>query len=494
MYYICKAEDEPVPCRAFEGYGLEINYLRGQRYLGSFIGSAQKKEEWLGGMVGKWVSALKMLSVVAVCYPQTAYAGFTFCVQNEWQYVQRVVANTAPFFQPLEKEIWMSFLPALLGIPPSEIDGGYRQLLTHSVKLGGLAICNLVDTAQCVHLASLAVTRHLTVSLVSGDTMFDLWTHHSCAIEAGQAARKSRLIDEQLFLEGRGRDNPLVARRDKRNCANGAWLSVFPNQLNGTGLSADEWRDNVRLRYNHSPLDMPAACDDCGAKMTVEHALLCKVGGLVHIRHDGVADEWRYLCGIALSPSRVEREPRIFTCTSPRARDAVGPATPPPPSTPTENPPTLSTTTEERGNASCHRFWERGRTCIFDMHITDTDAKSYRKKEFGKVLSQHEKEKKNKYLQTCLFMRRDFTPMVYSVDGIAGREAQNAKRRLATYLASKWKRGYSQMVCYVRVRMVIAVVRANSLLIHGSRDRQRPRRPLIPDGAALGDWQTWQEN
>ena len=84
--------------------------------------------------------------------------------------------------------------------------------------------------------------------------------------------------------------------------------------------------------------------------------------------------------------------------------------------------------------------------------------------------------------------------MVYSVDGIAGREARNAEKRLATYLAGKWKRGYSQMVYYVRVRMAIAVVRANSLLIRGSRDRQRPRRPLIPDGAALGDWQTWQDN
>ena len=96
-HYICKAEDEPAARLAFEGYGLEINYSRGQRYLGGFIGSAQKKEEWLGGMVGKWVNAVKTLSVVAERYPQTAYAGFTFCLQNEWQYVQRVVADTGPF-------------------------------------------------------------------------------------------------------------------------------------------------------------------------------------------------------------------------------------------------------------------------------------------------------------------------------------------------------------------------------------------------------------
>ncbi len=54
-------------------------------------------------------------------------------------------------------------------------------------------------------------------------------------------------------------------------------------------------------------------------------------------------------------------------------------------------------------------------------------------------------------------------------------------------------REYSQMVYYVRVRMAIVVVQANILLIRGSRDRQQPRRPLIPDRAALRDWQTWQD-
>jgi hypothetical protein len=315
-HYICKAEDKPAARQAFESFCLEINYLRGQRYLDGFIGSAQQKEEWLGELVGKWVSAVKTLSVVAERYPQTAYAGFMFCLQNEWQYVQRVVTDTGPFFQPLEMEIQMSFLPALLGIPPMEINREYRQLLTHGVKQGGLAIRNPVNTAPNIHLALLAATCHLTMSLVDTETWYDLGAHHTCATAAGQGAWKSRLIDEQLFLDCRGWDNPSVARRDKRNCAAGAWLSIFPNWLNGTGLSADEWRDNVRLRFNHSLLDMPAACDGCGAKMSVEHTLSCKVGGLVHIRHDDVADEWRHLCGTALSPSQVEREPRIFTCVS----------------------------------------------------------------------------------------------------------------------------------------------------------------------------------
>jgi hypothetical protein len=200
--------------------------------MGGFIGSALTKEKWLADLVVKWVGAVETLSTVAARYPQTAYSGFIFCLKNEWQYVQRVVANTAPFFLSLEAAIRTSFLPALLGIPSlTEIDGEYRQLFTHSIKLGGLAIRNPVDTAPSVHKALLVATRHLTASLVDDRLQFDLGAHRACAIEAGLAAQKDRLLNEQIFLERRGREKPSVARRDKQNCAAGAWLLVFPNWL-----------------------------------------------------------------------------------------------------------------------------------------------------------------------------------------------------------------------------------------------------------------------
>jgi hypothetical protein len=227
--------------------------------------------------------------------------------------------------------------------------------------------------------------------------------------------------------------------------------------------------------------------------MTVEHALCCKVGGLVHIRHDDVADEWRHLCGCALSFGRVESEPRIYSSVSRQQRlDASSDA----PSGEEDNPtaPTDQTPpTDERGDASAHGFWQRGRTTIFDVRITDTQSRSYRNKDYKKVLAQQDKEKKNQYLRPCLEMRKDFTPLVYSVDGIAGREAKNAEKRLAYHLSEKWHKQLPQMVYYVRIRMAIAVVRANSLLIRGSKDRQRPRHPVISDRHAMNDWRTWSE-
>ena len=163
-------------------------------------------------------------------------------------------------------------------------------------------------------------------------------------------------------------------------------------------------------------------------------------------------------------------------------------------STPTALPPQTPSTTEERGDVGYIGFWRSGReTTIFDIRVTDTDAKSYLPTEVSKVLERQEKEKKGKYLTSCLEMRKDFTPLVYSVDGVAGREARSAEKRLASMLADKWKQQYSQIVYYVRVRMQIALVRSTSLLIRGSRNHRGHCFHSTPDGSALSDWQTWQD-
>jgi hypothetical protein len=66
---------------------------------------------------------------------------------------------------------------------------------------------------------------------------------------------------------------------------------------------------------------MPAACDGYRAKMTVEHALSCKVGDFFHIRHDDVADNWWHLCGIALSPAVKSKVNPVFLQASVTERE-----------------------------------------------------------------------------------------------------------------------------------------------------------------------------
>ena len=85
-------------------------------------------------------------------------------------------------------------------------------------------------------------------------------------------------------------------------------------------MTSEELRDNVRVRYNFVPEDMPQRCDGCGKPLTVEHALQCKVGGLVHIRHEDTGDKLRHLGGCATCPSKVEREPKIHSALHRRGR------------------------------------------------------------------------------------------------------------------------------------------------------------------------------
>ena len=94
-----------------------------------------------------WADAIETLAKIAVQYLQTAYVGFVFCLQAEWQYVSCAVPDTAAFFQPLEVCIRKYFCPALIGIEAHEIDGKFRELLSHRVKKGGLEIRNPLDQA-----------------------------------------------------------------------------------------------------------------------------------------------------------------------------------------------------------------------------------------------------------------------------------------------------------------------------------------------------------
>jgi hypothetical protein len=87
----------------------------------------------------------------------------------------------------------------------------------------------------------------------------------------------------------------------------------------------------------------------------------------------------------------------------------------------------------------------RGREAIFDVRIMDTESKLYRNRPYLVALEAQEKEKKDKYLRPCLEQRKDFTPLVYSVDGIAGREAKSTDKQVASYLGAKWRKSYSEM-------------------------------------------------
>ncbi len=75
-----------------------------------------------------------------------------------------------------------------------------------------------------------------------------------------------------------------------------------------------------------------------------------------------------------------------------------------------------------------------------------------------KVLEGAACRKKDKYEEACLEQCQDFTPIIYSVDGMADKHARAAEKQIAGILAAKWTRQYSQMASFVRTWMCLAIV------------------------------------
>jgi formate dehydrogenase maturation protein FdhE len=125
---------------------------------------------------------------------------------------------------------------------------------------------------------------------------------------------------------------------------------------------------------------------------------------------------------------------------------------------------------------------------ITDVRITDVDAKSQRSKDPLKVLEAQEREKKKKYLESCLEQRQHFSPFAASTDGLLGKESRTLLKKLSALLAEKWEKPYSEICGYVNARMSIAMVRATHLWLRGSRiptSQMSNRRPQWEDKAGL---------
>ena len=105
--------------------------------------------------------------------------------------------------------------------------------------------------------------------------------------------------------------------------------------------------------------------------------MTCAKGGLILYHHNDVSAEWGEICARALKPSAVSDETHIYTGRdTPKATGTTGAKIDP----------------DIKGDIGVHSFWKSSHLTIFDVRITDTDAKLYRSTDPHKVLKQQERE------------------------------------------------------------------------------------------------------
>jgi hypothetical protein len=237
---------------------------------------------------------------------------------------------------------------------------------------------------------------------------------------------------------------------------------------------------------------LPTTCDGCNKPFDIEHALTCKKGGLVILRHNELRDEIASIAATAFNPSAVSLEPLInqwnthnttashptasnATASTPTASNTINLASQPTaslsndtasPASGTNTPPKANHT---RGDILIRSFFDRAKDCIVDVTITDLDNNTNKTKSAKAALKARETSKKSKYSRACNASRKDFVPFVASADGLLGREAKAFLQRLAAHLADKWQRPYAPVCGYIHTRVAISLVRASHLCIRGSR-------------------------
>ena len=75
------------------------------------------------------------------------------------------------------------------------------------------------------------------------------------------------------------------------NCLVGAsnWLTNLPLKELGYDLNKQQFQDALRIRYNWNLQRLPSECV-CGNTFDISHALSCKKGGFVTLRHNEIRD------------------------------------------------------------------------------------------------------------------------------------------------------------------------------------------------------------
>ena len=218
-----------------------------------------------------------------------------------------------------------------------------------------------------------------------------------------------------------------------------SWLSVLPLKQQGFNLTKQEFQDALALRYNAPIKSLPIKCT-CGKEFDANHAMTCKKGGFITIRHNNIrnfeANLLKKVC------NDVEIEPRLQ---------------------PVEN-------DEARLDIRARGFWRPGQSAFFDVRVTNTNANSQETIPLPTIYKKHEDEKKRKYAERVLNNEHgSFTPLVFSMTGGMSKECVIYHKFLAEKIAQKPEQRYDQVMAWIRCKLSFIITRSALLCLRGSR-------------------------
>ena len=423
----------------------------GEKHLGAAIGTTEAKDEFVSQQVEKWKSEIKELAQVAEIEPHAAYTAFTFGVRHKWNHIMRTVPNIEHLLQPLEDAIRTEFIPALTGRHnPTDLE---RQIMELPPRLGGLGIPNPCKLARLENENSLKLTASLTHHIENQDPHgeIDLEAQKRIRGEISNSRLAQQKADLQHLQEGL---SPVMQRRldMAQEVGSSNWLTALPIKKRGFSLNKQEFTDALALRYGWAVNDLHHQCT-CGASFEPNHAMTCKTGGFVCMRHDEVRDITAQMLGEVCHDVRVE--PPLLP-TAGRTFELAS----------------ANTADDARLDISANGFWVRGQRAFFDVRIFNPMAHSNRDLELKAAHKRSENQKIREYGERILEVEQgSFTPLVFTTSGGLAPKALTFYSCLAQQLAEKRKQAKSCVVAWMRCRLSFSLLRSALLCLRGTRKK-----------------------
>ena len=445
-YLVVKPEFLDEARNMFEGTGIKLT-TEGHGLLGSTVGTTKFNKEFVAGKVESFVEEIDTLSKIAEMYPQAAYAAFSHGIVGKWRYIMRTNNDINTLFQPLEDVIKQTFIPALTG--RGQCSEEERNLLTLPLRYGGLNIVNSTTMANAEFNSSQKISEPLKEMIIDQRESFTKPQLQSIKNDL----RKQKIEEiENSATQIRENLSQTKQRMMDLACEKGAssWLSALPLQDQGFDLNKGEFRDAISIRYGWQLKNVPMHCK-CGGSFSVDHAMICPVGGLPIVRHNEIRDitaDWlNEIC------PDVEKEPQL----QPLNGETILPRT-------------ANREDEARADIRAKGFWSKQQVAFFDVRVFHPNAPSYRNTSIPALYRQHELGKKREYGDRIREIEHaSFTPLIFSTTGGLAKETTVAYKRIAEMLALKRKSHYSITLTWMRCMLSFALIRCAVTAIRGSR-------------------------
>ena len=428
----------------FNGSNIQLT-TKGERHLGAVIGDDEFRKEYCQTKVNNWIKEVSLMAEIATIEPQAVYSCYVSGYQSKYTYYIRTIPEMKDSLMPLEETIRHQLLPALLG--GHIVNDDERMMLSLPPRFGGLGITIVHEIAEFEYNNSKKMTKSLTNKILMKDVPIideeltksviknERLKHHEIKLKN----LRSRMNDHEK------RQNDLMRESGSYN-----WLVALPIKEVGYDLNKEQFWDALRIRYNWELPRLPSDCA-CGSKFSFSHALSCKKGGFVSMRHNELRDITALLLK-EVCPD-VKKEPMLLEISNEKFNER-----------------SANTRRESRLDVSALGFWVPGQRVFFDVRVFDPNAQRYRNTEIKKCYHKNEEEKKKAYNERVLQVENGtFTPLVFSATGGMGRECRMFFTRLSEMIAEKRNISVSSAMNFVRTKISFSLLRSALLCLRGSR-------------------------